>query len=232
MSDASGFRGFPDQTLRFLSDLAVNNEREWFNANKHRYETLVRNPALAFIEQMAPRLQRISDQFSALARKSGGSLMRVYRDTRFSREKSPYKTNIGIQFRHRLGKDVHAPGFYLHIEPDSCFIGAGIWHPAPPVLAGIRDFIADNPAAWQAALAHPPLRRDFTLAGETLTRPPRGYAADHPLIEDLKRKDFIALKAFDPARIHSPRFTDFVARGFSDATPLMRYLCAAVEVSF
>lgn len=226
------FSGFPAQTLGFLKELARNNEREWFNTNKHLYEIYVREPALAFIENMSPRLQRISGQFNAIARKSGGSLMRVYRDTRFSKEKIPYKTNIGIQFRHRLGKDVHAPGFYLHIEPGDCFIGAGIWHPESRPLSMIREFIADNPAAWKAALAHKPFRRDFQLVGDALTRPPRGYPADHPLVDDLKRKDFIALKAFDPERIRSPKFIDFVARGFTDAAPLVSYLCTAVEVDF
>ena len=226
------FRGYPDETLDFLSTLSRNNERSWFNANKARYETVVSTPSLAFIEQMAPRLQQLSEHFTAIAKKSGGSLMRVYRDTRFSKDKAPYKTNIGIQFRHRLGKDVHAPGFYLHIEPDNCFLGAGVWHPDAQVLAKIREFITDNPAAWQAALAHPPFRNHYRLSGERLTRPPRGYDADHPLIEDLKRKDFIALRPFEPARIHASRFTDFVARGFADTVPLVRYLCAAVEVEF
>lgn len=226
------FKGFPTQTLAFLKQLAHNNEREWFNRNKHRYETLVREPALAFIEGMAPRLNAISEHFSAVARKSGGSLMRVYRDTRFARDKAPYKTNIGIQFRHILGKDVHAPGFYLHIEPGTCFIAAGIWHPEAKTLARIREFIADNPAAWRSALTHPPFKRCFRLDGERLTRPPRGYPADHPLIEDLKRKDFIAMRAFECERIESARFSEFVAKGFSDTAPLMRYLCTAVEVSF
>ena len=226
------FRGFPDETLDYLSALANNNERSWFNANKARYETLVRGPSLDFIAQMSPRIQRLSDHFNAIAKTSGGSLMRVYRDTRFSKDKTPYKTNIGIQFRHRLGKDVHAPGFYLHIEPDNCFIGAGIWHPDSRTLARIREFIADNPAAWEAALAHKPFRTHYRLSGERLTRPPRGYDADHPLIDDLKRKDFIALKAFEPARIHASRFPDFVARSFAETAPLVRYLCAAVEVGF
>ncbi len=227
-----GYRGFPEQTLDFLLALARNNDRDWFNANKARYEAVVRAPALAFIEQMSPRLRSISEQFNATSKKSGGSLMRVYRDTRFSKDKTPYKTNIGIQFRHRLGKDVHAPGFYLHIEPENCFLGAGIWHPEPRTLAAIRDFIADNPAAWQAALAHKPFKRSFQLAGDVLSRPPRGFSAEHPLIEDLKRKDFIALKPFEPERILSPRFPDFAARSFADAAPLVRYLCAAVEVTF
>ncbi|MCU7811109.1 MAG: DUF2461 domain-containing protein [Candidatus Thiodiazotropha sp. (ex Notomyrtea botanica)] len=226
------FTGFPTQALPFLTDLSRNNEREWFNSNKDRYEQFVREPALAFIEEMSPKLNKVSDQFSAIAKKTGGSLMRVYRDIRYSKDKTPYKTNIGIQFRHILGKDVHAPGFYLHIEPGECFIGAGIWHPESKTLAKIRDFITDNPAAWQAALVHKPFHRNFELVGDSLKRPPRGYPADHPLIEDLKRKDFIALKSFDCSKIESANFTDFVIKGFADAAPLMRYLCTAVEVNY
>ncbi|MCU7916984.1 MAG: DUF2461 domain-containing protein [Candidatus Thiodiazotropha sp. (ex Epidulcina cf. delphinae)] len=227
-----GFNGFPTQSIPFLQDLAVHNDREWFEANKHNYESYIREPALAFIEEMAPKLQGLSTQFHAIAKKTGGSLMRVYRDTRFSKDKTPYKTNIGIQFRHILGKDVHAPGFYLHIEPGECFIGAGIWHPESKTLAKIRNFITDNPAAWQAALSQSAFRRNFQLVGDSLVRPPKGFPADHPLIEDLKRKDFIALKAFDCDEIVKPAFSNFVIRGFKQADPLMRYLCAAVEVNY
>ncbi|MCU7906388.1 MAG: DUF2461 domain-containing protein [Candidatus Thiodiazotropha sp. (ex Epidulcina cf. delphinae)] len=227
-----GFNGFPTQSIPFLQDLAGHNDREWFEANKHNYESYIREPALAFIEEMAPKLQGISTQFHAIAKKTGGSLMRVYRDTRFSKDKTPYKTNIGIQFRHILGKDVHAPGFYLHIEPGECFIGAGIWHPESKTLAKIRNFITDNPAAWQAALTQTGFRRHFQLVGDSLVRPPKGFPADHPLIEDLKRKDFIALKAFDCNKIVKPAFSNFVARGFKQADPLMSYLCTAVEVNY
>lgn len=226
------FEGFPPQTIPFLKELARNNDRNWFDSNKPRYEQFVREPALAFIAEMAPKLRGISIEFNAIAKKTGGSLMRIYRDTRFSKDKTPYKTNIGIQFRHVMGQDIHAPGFYLHIEPGECFIGAGIWHPEGKVLARIRDFIADNPAAWQAALAHKPFHKNYQLAGESLIRPPKGYAADHPLIEDLKRKDFIALRSFEDNRIESPNFIDFVTRCFTDSTPLVRYLCTAVDVSF
>lgn len=226
------FNGFPKQTPIFLEELARNNERAWFEANKARYEDLVREPALAFIEEIAPRLERISYHFTALAKRSGGSLMRVYRDTRFSRDKTPYKTNIGIQFRHRLGKDVHAPGFYLHIDPKECFLGAGIWHPDPKTLTKIRNFISDNPAAWQAALAHKPFRRDFQLVGSSLTRLPRCFASDHPLIVDLKRKDYLAIKTFAPEQIHFSEFIEFVCSGYIALVPLMRYLCAAVDVEF
>jgi uncharacterized protein (TIGR02453 family) len=226
------FKGFPSDALTFLHQLAQNNQRDWFQANKDRYESLVRTPALDFIDAMSPELNKISDQFNAIAKKSGGSLMRVYRDTRFSKDKTPYKTNIGIQFRHVLGKDVHAPGFYLHIEPDACFLGAGIWHPESKTLAKIRDFITDNPAAWQKALEHKPFKRSFELAGDSLKRPPRGYPADHPLIDDLKRKDFIAIRSFDCKKIEAGNFIGFVRKGFADTEPFMRYLCTAVEVNF
>src|SRR3990167_4561282 len=120
---------FDSACLDFLGELAANNDKIWFEANKPRYESLVREPALAFIAAMAPHLAQFAPQFRADPRKMGGSLMRVFRDTRFSRDKTPYKTNIGIQFRHTLGKDVHAPGFYVHVALDECFFGAGCWHP-------------------------------------------------------------------------------------------------------
>jgi uncharacterized protein (TIGR02453 family) len=227
-----GFRGFPKQTLPFLQQLSRNNQREWFNEHKQDYEAHVREPALAFIEEMAPKLNGLSSHIHAIAKKSGGSLMRVYRDTRFAKDKTPYKTNIGIQFRHQLGKDVHAPGFYLHIENSGCFIGAGIWRPEAKTLAKIRNFITDNPAAWRSLKDHLPFSSQFELAGDSLKRAPKGFAVDHPLIEDLKRKDFIALKSFDCAQINRPEFTEFVMDGFHATDPFMRYLCAAVEVNY
>ena len=114
---------FTSRTFRFLRKLAANNDRDWFQANKARYESNVREPCLAFIRAFRKPLERISPFFVASDRRVGGSLMRVYRDTRFSRDKTPYKTNVGIQFRHELGKDVHAPGFYVHIAAGECFLG-------------------------------------------------------------------------------------------------------------
>lgn len=226
------FTGFSDETMPFLKALSKNNNREWFQDNKARYESSVREPALAFIEAMAPELAKISPHFRAIPKKVGGSLMRVYRDTRFAKDKTPYKTNIGIQFRHELGKDVHAPGFYVHIEQGECFIGAGIWRPDSKVLGQIREFIVDNPASWKKAKAHGPFKRNFELVGDALKRPPRGYPADHELLEDLKRKDFIALKPFVAEEICSPKFIKQVVTGFKQAGPLMLYLCTALEVQY
>ena len=142
---------------------------------------------------MAPLLETFAPHFRADPRKSGGSLMRVFRDTRFSRDKTPYKTNIGIQFRHATGKDVHAPGLYVHIASDECFLGVGCWHPDGDSLARIRDWIAHKPERWFAVRDESGFVGEWTLSGESMTRPPRGYPADHEAIEDLKRKDFICL---------------------------------------
>jgi len=226
------FDGFPGATIPFLRRLESNNNRNWFQENKMHYESTVREPALAFIDTMAPELAKLSPHFRALPKKVGGSLMRVYRDTRFSKDKTPYKTNIGIQFRHVQGKDVHAPGFYLHIEREECFLGVGIWRPESKVLNQIREFIVDNPAAWKKAKAHGPFKKNFELVGDALKRPPRGFPPDHELVEDLKRKDFIALKHFASQEIHSSQFPELVTKGFKQAEPLMLYLCTALEVPY
>jgi uncharacterized protein (TIGR02453 family) len=228
----SSFDGFPKGCIPFLRQLAKNNERPWFNENKQRYEACVREPSLAFIEAMGPELTRLSPHFRAIPKKVGGSLMRVYRDTRFAKDKTPYKTNVGIHFRHELARDVHAPGFYVHIEPRNCFVGAGIWHPEAKVLTRIREFIADNPHAWKQAVTTKAFKKDFFFGGDTLKRPPRGFEPDHALITDLKRKDFIALKNFDDGEIQSARFVKFVARSFKQAGALMSYLCMAVDAQY
>ncbi|MDX1593127.1 MAG: DUF2461 domain-containing protein [Gammaproteobacteria bacterium] len=223
---------FEGELFAFLRKLRQNNERDWFEAHKPLYETAVRIPALGFIEAMGPRLEAISPHFRAVAKKSGGSLMRVYRDTRFSKDKTPYKTNVGIQFRHEAGRDVHCPGFYLHLEPGRCFLGAGIWRPDAASLRRIRDFLADNPGGWRRALDDRRFATRFMLDGDSLQRAPRGYPADHPLIEDLKRKDFIAVADFSDAKALDRDFVDWVANTYATATPLMRYLCQALDVPF
>ena len=223
---------FTKSTFAFLDELAANNNRAWFEANKPRYESLVREPALEFIDAMAPALNNIAPHFRADPRKMGGSLMRVFRDTRFSRDKTPYKTNIGIQFRHALGIDVHAPGFYVHIATDECIFGAGCWHPDPDALGKIRDLIAANPKKWFAARDNKKFVADWTLSGDALTRPPRGYAVDHPALEDLKRKDFIGLASLSPAEVTGSGLVKLAGTRFAAAMPLMSFLCEAVGVQY
>ena len=226
------FDGFDETLLAFLRELSRNNDRDWFAQNKDRYETRVREPALDFIVAMGPHLDRIAPQFEAVAKKTGGSLMRVFRDTRFGRDKTPYKTNVGIQFRHNQGKDVHSPGYYMHIEPGRNFIGAGMWHPERDSLAKIRDALIERTTAWKRARDDAAFRRVFTLDGSALKRPPRGYPGDHPMIEDLKRTDFIAMCPIDDDELFKKDFAKRIAKRFDAAKPLMQFLCRAVEVPF
>lgn len=223
---------FTSATFRFLEQLADHNDKAWFEAHKGEYQDCVRTPALEYIRAMAPLLADFAPEFRADARKVGGSLMRVYRDTRFARDKTPYKTNVGIQFRHALGKDVHAPGFYLHVAPEECFLGTGSWHPESDLLGRIRDLIAAQPAHWRAARDDRKFSQTWQLVGDSLIRPPRGYAADHPEIADIRRKDFIALCGLTRKDVTGARLVDLSAERFAAAVPFMHFLCEAAGVRY
>lgn len=222
---------FTQATFDFLAALEANNERDWFKANQNTYEDKVRTPALALIEAAAPAIVALSPRLTAVAKKVGGSLMRPQRDTRFGHDKRPYKTNVGIQFRHFQGKDVHAPGLYLHIANDGCFVAAGIWHPESKALNAIRSCIDENPATYQKALKAL-TDSGFAMDGDSLSRPPRGYDKRHPLIDELKRKDFIAVKSLTNHEVLQPDFASRLVAEFEHCQQLMRYLCFALELDY
>jgi uncharacterized protein (TIGR02453 family) len=213
------------RTFRFLNDLAHHNDRDWFGRHKERYVEDVRDPLLALVEAFAPKLAKISTHMVADPRPVGGSLFRIYRDTRFSKDKSPYKTYAGLSFRHARGRDVHGPVFYLHIEPGRVFSAAGIWHPAPETLKELRDTIALHPERWKKAAGG---RRWALDDGDRLKRPPRGYDPDHPLVEDLKRKSFTSSTSFSQQQACAPDFLDRFARACRQKAPLMEFLTGAV----
>lgn len=225
-------RYFTNDTMAFLRKLAKNNRRDWFEQHRLDYEETVRTPALRFIEDITDDLASLSPHFLAVPRKVGGSLMRVHRDVRFGKDKRPYKTNIGIQFRHERGKDVHAPGFYVHIEPGECFIGAGIWRPESTALGKIRESISEQPKKWLDTKNGKAFIRHFELRGDSLSRPPRGFDKDHPQIEDLKRKDFIAITPVDDDKVLKPGFKKLVLDRFQAADGYMRFLCHALELNY
>jgi uncharacterized protein (TIGR02453 family) len=225
------FTGFPSSLTDFLAELAANNDRDWFAENKSRYESLVLGPGLAFVEAMAGPLAEFAPEFRALPGRAGGSVMRVYRDVRFSQDKRPYKTNLGIQFRHRLGKDVHAPGYYFHLDPHEAFVAVGCWRPAAPALRAIREFIADNPRGWGRA-REAAQDAGLALSGESLVRPPRGFDPGHAAIEDLKRKDFVAVVSLDRGALAGAGALEAVVEAWRPASPLVRFLCAALDVPF
>jgi uncharacterized protein (TIGR02453 family) len=225
-------RYFTRQTFEFLAGLAANNNREWFEVHQQEYETVVRTPALQFISDMSDEMPAISTHFLAQPKKVGGSLMRIYRDIRFGKDKTLYKTNIGIQFRHEAGKDIHAPGYYVHIEPEGCFIGIGLWHPDANALFKIRTAIVQHGDQWVAARDDKTFSKYFMQEGDVLANAPRGFAKDHPLVTDLKRKDFICLANLSESTVTSKNLRPQVVDRFRQAEPYMRFLCKALELKF
>ncbi len=218
---------FNPRLFQLLAQLRRNNRRPWFLKHKAEFEEFARQPSLRFITDLRLRLREISPWLVADPKPVGGSLFRIYRDVRFSKDKSPYKTHIGMHFRHASASEsVHGPGAYLHLEPEGCFLAGGVWQPDPRALALIRDAVAWKPDQWRKA------KRGLELSGETLSRPPRGYCSDHPLIEDLKRKDFVASVDLSEDQICGPRFmTDFL-RAARKMVPLLQFLSAAEKLRF
>jgi uncharacterized protein (TIGR02453 family) len=161
----------------------------------------------------------------------GGSVFRIHRDIRFSKDKTPYKTHVGIHFRHRAASDAHAPGFYVHLEPGAAFAAGGMWRPDTASQRAIREAISEDPRAWKRATG-PPFSKRHSLIGESLKRPPPGFAADHPLIEDLKRKDYVGEASLKERAITSPGFLEEYAALCKESAPLLRFLCKAVDVEF
>jgi uncharacterized protein (TIGR02453 family) len=225
---------FTPALFAFVRDLAANNERDWFKANQDRFEQVVRQPALDFIADIADPLYSISTHFVADPRRVGGSLFRIHRDTRFGADKTPYKTHVGIHFRHVATRDdVHAPGFYLHLEPRGSFAALGLWRPATTAAYAVRAAIAEDPAGWRRAAHGKTFRTVYgDLDGDSLVRPPKGFDPDHPLIDDLKRKDFIASTRFTQAQVTSAGFLDMYAASVRTGAPFMRFLCEALGLGF
>jgi uncharacterized protein (TIGR02453 family) len=223
---------FGPELFRFLAELARNNRRDWFEANKARYEADVKEPALRFITDFAGPLAGISRHFRAIPSATRGSFFRIHRDIRFSGDKSPYKTFAGIHFRHETRGDVHVPGFYLHLEPNKSFVGMGIWRPDPPTLSQIRGRLVKDPAGWRRAIGSAAFKRMLRLSGESLKTPPRGYNAEHPLIEDIKRKDFVAIAELTNTRVLAKDFPRRFAKLCEAGGGLVRWLCLAVGVPY
>jgi len=224
---------FTDATFDFLRELARHNNREWFEANRARYEEHVKGAAVRFIVDFGPHLARISAHLRADPRPVGGSLFRIYRDMRFARDRRPYKTHLGIRFPHDRARDVHAPGLYLHIEPANAFVACGIWRPDSGALRRLRDAMVEDPDAWVAARDDAGFRDWFGMDdGDRLKRAPRGYDRDHPLIEDLKRKDFTASAELLPEVVTRDDFLEACAAICAASAPFMRWLCRALALPF
>ena len=223
-----------EATLEFLVDLSLNNDRAWFDANKQRYEDEVREPAFALIRAVEPHLHALSPHFLAVAKKTGGSLMRVYRDVRFGTDKRPFKTNVGIHFRHEASKDVHCPGFYLHVEPERSFFGVGLWRPSGSSLKGIRNAIVARSRDYVLARDEPAFRAVFEVdaMGDALKTAPRGFSRDHPLIDDLRKKDHLATAPLGSEQLFGGAGVQTVAELMQVSRPWMSFLTEATGQPF
>lgn len=237
---------FTPATLRFLKQLAAHNNKDWFNAHRDDYEAAVREPCLRFIADLAAPLATLSPEMVASPKKVGGSLFRIHRDTRFSGDKTPYKTHAGMSFFHAATKAtaradaggnaapgrLDAPVFYFHLTPGDSFLGGGIWHPQSETLRRIRAYLVNNPASWQQATRSAGFRRHFTLGGDSLVRPPQGFDPEHPLIEDLKRKDFVASAAVSDDDLLRPDLPRWVITRYRQVSPMLDWLCGALDLPY
>ncbi len=227
------FKGFSPDFFAFFEELAAANTREWFQANKPRYTDVVQNELSDFVSAMAPRLKRISKHYLADPRPNGKTIFRIYRDVRFSKDKRPYKEHAACHFRHAGKGDVHGPGYYFHLEPKEVIFGGGIWKPAPEDLNKIRAAIAGDAKAWSKIVGNPDLKETFGgVSGDGLKRAPKGYAPDHPHIEDLKRKTFFVIRRVPAALARKAEILDEVETSFRTAVPIMRFLSKALGAPF
>ncbi len=223
MADHSGY--FTPGFFEFFRELEKNNRKEWFEANKPRYEEVVQEPAVRFVRDAAARLKKISPHLIGEAKAFGGSISRIYRDIRFSPDKSPYKTHMGIHFWHDQATTPEhmAPGYFLHLESGESGVHSGVWHPDPPVLKKIRDRIVEEPDSWKKVL-----RSRIELSGESFKRPPPGYDPNHPMIQDLRRKDFVAGHRFRDNEVVNPKFLDEFVKACEAMDPLNAFLAKSI----
>ena len=214
----------PAATLTFLRALKRNNRREWFQARKERFETDVRAPMLAIIERLAVDMRDIAPEIVVNPKTA---MYRIYRDTRFSENKTPYKTHVAAVFPSRGLPKHEGAGLYFHVSPDEVWIGGGMYAPQPPQLQAVREHIAANVRQLRAIVESPGFRRHLgELEGERLQRVPRGFPKEHQAAEFLKYRQFLAGRELPPAVATSPTFYSTILTTFRQVAPLARFLNA------
>ncbi|MFI5177123.1 MAG: DUF2461 domain-containing protein [Vicinamibacterales bacterium] len=217
---------FSPALFAFLRALERHNTREWFAEHRERYVADVEAPVLQFITDLGPRLRTISRAYVADPRRMGGSMFRIYRDTRFSHDKSPFKTWVAARFAHEARRRTDGvPGFYLHLQPKDCYGGGGVYHLETPALTRIREHIVSQPKAWAAVLAS-----GVEIEGDRLKRAPAGFDPAHRFVEDLKRKNLYSLAEFSESAVVSADFLDRYVAECERIAPLMRFLTNALAL--
>ena len=218
----TAFAGFPKDAIQFLRSLKRNNRREWFQPRKHLFEQYVRSPMLELVGALNAQLTRFAPEFVTEPTKA---IFRIYRDTRFSADKTPYKTHIAAWFRRRGAKDVHLGGFYFSVSPEQIEVAGGIYHPDPATALVVRTHICENHRELRKIVANPKIRRLLgELQGGELIRAPKGFDPAHPAIAFVKKKDWILDATLDPALATTPRLYNEIVDRFRAMTPLIQYL--------
>jgi uncharacterized protein (TIGR02453 family) len=213
---------FTNDTLSFLRRLNRNNRREWFNARRDEYEQHVRQPMTAIIEALAVDLRTLAPELVASPKTS---MYRIYRDTRFSENKAPYKTHVAASFPCRDLPKHEGAGLYFHVASDEVWVGGGMYAPQTAQLHAVREHIAASHRRLRAIVESPGFRRAVgTLDGERLQRVPHGFPKDHPAAAYLRYKQFLAGCTFEPAFATSPRFYAGLLKVFAQIAPLIRFL--------
>jgi len=222
------FDGFPREGIGFLKRLKRNNNRPWFEKHKQEYESSIKLPMQSLIASLHPHFQRFAPEFDINPKRS---LFRIYRDVRFSKDKTPYKTHAAAHFVLRgKTKGVEGSGYYLHIEPGEVFIGGGIYMPDNDQLKKIRSAIADHSGQFLSIVRLPKFKKIFgKLEGEKLQRVPKGYEPDHPMAEWLKHKQFFVWIEWPESKCLKDKFVAEVAEVYKAATPLVRFLNEAMS---
>jgi uncharacterized protein (TIGR02453 family) len=221
---------FSPDSFHFLEELIANNNRQWFEANKERYIADVREPLSQFIVMMQDPLHRISKHIHVDPRPTGGSMFRIYRDTRFSKDKTPYKTQAACHFRHGNRTDAHGLGFYMHFGPNGNTVGGGVWRPPASVANLIRSRIVEHSDEWRRALGGKAFRRHFPdgIQGEQLKRVPRNFDPDNSFANDLRRKDFFVGANPSARQVISSGYIEYVAEVYAAMVPMMAFIASAL----
>jgi uncharacterized protein (TIGR02453 family) len=213
---------FPPDGLRFLKALKRNNRREWFQPRKDQYEQRVREPMRAIVERLAIDLRPFAPEIVADPKTA---IYRIYRDTRFSGDKTPYKTHVAASFPWRGLPKHEGAGLYFHVSPEEIWIGGGMYAPQTSQLHAVREHIATNCRRLRSIVDSAAFRRTFgSLEGEKLLRVPRGFAKDHDAADYLKLRQFLAGRELSPSAAVTPRFYATVLETFRVAVPLVRFL--------
>lgn len=232
MADLPNYPGFPQEGLDFLRDVALNNNRDWFQAHKETYLQHILDPAQDLVQALGKRLKTISDGIMYDARPNGGSILRIYRDIRFSKDKTPYNANVRLVFWEGAGKRTENPSFYISIEPTGASVFCGQYGFPKPILEAYREAVVDDALAraLERAIASVEAAGDYQVGGTHYKRVPRGYDASHPRADLLKHNGLYAhIGGIPPEVMTTPEFVELCFQHCRNMAPLQQWLVRIIQ---